>query len=107
VYDLDALERLLDAIDVPAQVPMLLGLMPLQDVRHAEYLQHEVPEMSVPVHVLERLCQAGEAAPEVGREIVRESFAAARMLGRVQGVVLSSASGSAAELAALLPTLVA
>ena len=107
VYDLDALQRLLDAIDPPADVPVLLGLMPLQDLRHAEYLHHEVPDMAVPRQVLERMSQAGEGGPAVGREIAREFFCAARQSGRVHGVVLSSAAGSAAELAELLPTLVA
>jgi methionine synthase / methylenetetrahydrofolate reductase(NADPH) len=105
VYDLDALERLLDAIDTPAGVPILLGLMALQDLRHAEYLHHEVPEMVVPPSVLERMARAGEGGPAVGREITRELSQSARLRGRVHGVVLSSAAGSAAELAALLPTL--
>jgi 5,10-methylenetetrahydrofolate reductase len=105
VYDLDALERLLEAIDPPAGMPVLLGLMPLQDLRHAEYLQHEVPEMAVPKHVLERMSRAGESGPAVGRDIVRELARSARERGYVHGVVLSSAAGSAAELAALLPTL--
>ena len=105
VFDLDALERLLDAIDPPAHVPVLVGMMPLQDLRHAEYLQHEVPEMHVPSSVLERMCQAGEHGPAVGREIAAELFRAARERGRVHGMVLSSAVGSAAELAELLPRL--
>ena len=79
VYDLDALERLLDAIDAPADVPVLLGLMPLQDLRHAEYLQHEVPEMAVPRRRAGAACaQAGESGPAVGREIARELAHAAR-----------------------------
>jgi methionine synthase / methylenetetrahydrofolate reductase(NADPH) len=106
-YDLDALERLLEAIDPPSGVPILLGLMPLQDLRHAEYLQHEVPEMAVPKHVLERMSRAGEGGPAVGRDIVRELARSARERGLVHGVVLSSAAGSAAELAGLLPTLTA
>src|SRR5216683_2836410 len=106
VYDLVALERLLDAIDIPAGVPVFLGLMPLQDLRHAEYLQHEVPEMAVPRRVLDRMCQAGEAGPSVGRDIAREFLSAARQRVKVSGVVLSSAAGSAAELAELLPTLI-
>jgi homocysteine S-methyltransferase len=105
VYDLDALERLLDAVDASADVPVLLGLMPLQDLRHAEYLQHEVPEMTVPEHVLQRMCDAGEGGPAVGRDIAYELFSAARERGRVHGVVLSSASGSASELASLLTAL--
>jgi homocysteine S-methyltransferase len=107
VYDLGALERLLDEVDPPHDVPVLLGLMPLHDLRHAEYLQHEVPDMSVPSGVLERMCQAGEAAPAVGRDIVCELFRAARERGRVHGLVLSSASGSANEMAQLLPALLA
>ena len=106
VYDLDALERLLDALAPPAAVPIFLGIMPLQDLRHAEYLHHEVPEMAVPPAVLERMAQAGERGPAVGRAIARELFAAARARVRVNGIVLSSAAGSAAELADLLPGLV-
>jgi len=106
VYDLEALERLMDAIDTPAGVPVFLGLMPLQNLRHAEYLQHEVPEMAVPALMLERMAHAGESGPLVGRDIAREFLTAARARVRVDGVVLSSAVGSAAELAELLPTLI-
>ncbi|HET6315209.1 MAG TPA: homocysteine S-methyltransferase family protein, partial [Chloroflexota bacterium] len=102
VFDLDALDRLLDEIDSP-ETPVLLGLMPLQDVRHAEYLQHEVPEMSVPEPLLERVWQAGEKAPLVGLEIAAELALSARARGRLQGLVLTSASGSARELVRLLP----
>jgi homocysteine S-methyltransferase len=107
VYDLDALERLVEAIDPPADVPLLLGLMPLQDMRHAEYLQNEVPDMAVPSDVLERMCRAGERGPAVGRELALDLFRAARRRGRVHGVVLSSASGMASEMAQFLPSLLA
>lgn len=105
VYDLESLERLVEAIDPPSTVPLLLGLMPLRDLRHAEYLQHEVPEMYVPPLVLERMAEAEERAPEVGRQIVAELLADARARLKVGGVVLSSGSASAAELAALVPLL--
>src|SRR5205085_10727303 len=99
VYDLAALERLLEAVDPPPDVPVLLGLMPLHDVRHAEYLQNEVPDMAIPGDVLERMYAAGERAPAVGRELAVDLFRAARTHRRVHGVVLSSASGSADEMA--------
>ena len=105
VFELDTLERLLRAIDVPAQVPVLLGLMPLKDLRHAEYLQHEVPETAIPGEVLERMWRAGESGPQVGRDILVELAAAARERAGVHGIVLSSSAGSAAELAGLLPAL--
>jgi methionine synthase / methylenetetrahydrofolate reductase (NADH) len=103
VYDLDALDRLLDAIGSP-ETPVLLGLLPLQDLRHAEYLQHEVPEMSVPEPLLERMWQAGEQAPLVGFEIARELADAARARGRLHGLVLASATGSAQEMVRMLDT---
>ena len=106
VYDIDALERLLDAVDPPPNVPVLLGLMPLQDLRHAEYLQHEVPEMAIPSRVLDRMCRAGESGPAVGRDIAYQLFRAARERRRIHGVLLSSASASAHELADFLPALV-
>jgi methionine synthase / methylenetetrahydrofolate reductase(NADPH) len=105
VYDLDSLERLLEAVQPRPGLPILLGLMPLQDLRHAEYLQNEVPEMSVPRQVLERMWQAGERAPAVGRELACELLREARQRGLVHGVVLSSASGSATEMAELLARL--
>jgi methionine synthase / methylenetetrahydrofolate reductase(NADPH) len=104
VFDLEALDRLLDALDTPS-VPVLVGLMPLHDLRHAEYLQHEVPEMSLPDRLLERMCQAGENGPAVGREIACELAVKTRSGGRVRGLVLSSANGSATELATLLEAL--
>jgi len=88
-------------------VPILLGLMPLQDLRHAEYLQNEVPEMSVPSHVLERMWQAGERGPAVGRDVGCELLHEARRRGLVHGLLLSSASGSATDMAGLLPRLLA
>jgi homocysteine S-methyltransferase len=101
-FDLDALNRLLDAVNAP-DVPVLLGLMPLQDLRHAEYLQHEVPEMSVPDAVLDRMRRAGNDGAAVGRDIACELALSAREAGRLKGLVLSSsASGSARELAELL-----
>ena len=99
-----ALERLLDAVAAPS-IPVLLGVMALQNLRHAEYLQHEVPEMSVPESVLERMGQAGERAPLVGQQIACDLAAEARAGGRVQGVVLASASGSTDELVGLLHSL--
>jgi methionine synthase / methylenetetrahydrofolate reductase(NADPH) len=106
VYDLEALERLVDAIHPPADVPLLLGLMPLQDMRHAEYLEHEVPDMSVPRAVLEQMCRAGEQGPAVGRELALDLFHSARQRKLVHGVVLSSASGVASEIAQMATALV-
>ena len=65
VFDVDALARLLDAAEA-GDLPVLLGVMPLRDVRHAEYLQHEVPDMAVPEALIKRMWKAGPRGAEVG-----------------------------------------
>jgi 5,10-methylenetetrahydrofolate reductase len=83
-------------------LPVLFGVMPLQDVRHAEYLQHEVPDTAVPEALLQRMWKAGPQGSEVGRAIALELLAAARARGYVHGVVVSSGNGSVAELVRML-----
>jgi methionine synthase I (cobalamin-dependent)/5,10-methylenetetrahydrofolate reductase len=102
VYDLDALDRLLDAIGVAEGIPVFLGVLLLQDYKHAEYLQHEVPGIAVPEQLLERMWMARDDAAVVGLEIARELICRARERGRTRGVVLSSAAGAAEELTWLL-----
>lgn len=104
VFDVDALARLLDALGAD-HLPVLLGVMPLQDFRHAEFLQHEVPEMVLPERLLQRMWEAGARGAEAGREIALELIAAARKRGLVHGIILSSGNGSASEMAGLLRAL--
>jgi methionine synthase / methylenetetrahydrofolate reductase(NADPH) len=107
VFDLHQLERLLDALEPWPRVPILLGLMPLADARHVEYLVHEVPDMSVPDSMVERILRAGDRAAQVGFDIARELAGEARRRGRVQGIVLSGRPHSTADFSALMPTLLA
>jgi methionine synthase / methylenetetrahydrofolate reductase (NADH) len=102
VYDVAALERLMDAAKVPADLPVLLGIMPLRDFNHAEYLEHEVPGVSLPEQMLERMWKAREDAPAIGREIARELIDEARKGGRLRGVVISSAVNDADEITGLV-----
>jgi methionine synthase / methylenetetrahydrofolate reductase (NADH) len=102
VYDVGALERLMDAARVPPELPVLLGVMPLRDFNHAEYLQHEVPGVSLPDQMLERMWKAHEDAPAIGREIARELIDEARKGGRLRGVVISSVNNEVDELKGLV-----
>jgi homocysteine S-methyltransferase len=49
-------------------VPVLLGILPLQSSRHAEFLHHEVPGITIPDSTRAAMRDAGEAAAEVGLE---------------------------------------
>ncbi|TMD04169.1 MAG: bifunctional homocysteine S-methyltransferase/methylenetetrahydrofolate reductase [Chloroflexi bacterium] len=77
IYELDAFERFLEAAgDLP--IPLLVGVLPLISGRHAEYLDNEVPGITVPDAIKERIRAAGEQAAEVGVEIAVEFLDAAR-----------------------------
>jgi homocysteine S-methyltransferase len=104
VFDVDALARLIDAAGA-GDLPMLLGVMPLRDFRHAEYLQHEVPDTAVPEALLQRMWKAGQRGAEVGLEIALELLETARARGYVHGVVVYSGTGSADELVRVLGAL--
>ena len=85
--------RFLERID-RIRIPVLAGIMPLESVRHAEFMANEVPGVSVPEVVLDRMrCaeEAGRAREEgltIARELVHE------LADRVQGLQITVASGA-------------
>jgi 5,10-methylenetetrahydrofolate reductase len=85
VYDVRLLERFLERTR-HAKVPVLVGILPLASYRNAEFLHEEVPGMSVPAEVRDRMRRAGtgDDARREGIAIARESLDACRSL--VQGV---------------------
>jgi homocysteine S-methyltransferase len=72
-------------------VPVLLGLMPLHSLRHAEFIHNELVGVDVPESVRDRMREAGDDALKEGLAIARETVAAAR--GAVQGVYLIPSFG--------------
>jgi methionine synthase / methylenetetrahydrofolate reductase (NADH) len=59
-------------------VPLLLGILPLQSARHAEFLHHEVPGITIPDETRAAMHAAGERGAEVGLE---ESLALLEQVG--------------------------
>jgi homocysteine S-methyltransferase len=49
-------------------VPLLLGVLPLQSSRHAEFLHNEVPGITIPDEVRSAMQAAGDRGSEVGLE---------------------------------------
>ena len=85
IYEPRFLERFLKAVE-GFRIPILVGILPLVSSRNAEFLHNEVPGMTVPTDVRERLRKAPtkEAAQQVGVEIARDALVAAHHL--VEGV---------------------
>lgn len=53
-------------------IPILVGLLPLHSFRHAEFLHHEVPGITIPQKIRDRMKQAGEKGIEEGVLIAKE-----------------------------------
>ncbi len=70
VYDLERAHQILDLLE-PLGLEVFLGVMPLVSERNAEFLHNEVPGISIPDRVRERM--AGKSGPQ----------------GRAQGVKLA------------------
>jgi len=52
--------------------PILVGILPLASLKHANFLNHEVPGISIPDKIIRRMEQAGERAAEEGVRIAVE-----------------------------------
>ena len=102
VYDLGTLERFLDLAG-GSPVPVIVGVMPLHSFRHAEFLHNEVPGITIPEAVRERLNAAGEQALRVGIEIAQELVQAVRR--RYAGVYLMPSFGRFEVVAEVLDVL--
>ena len=59
--------------------PVIIGVLPLHNSRHAEFLHNEVPGMVIPEAVRERMRKAGdEGGPKEGQAIARDLIAICR-----------------------------
>jgi homocysteine S-methyltransferase len=80
LFELDPLRRLLDDLGGTPPVPLLVGLWPVTSHALALRLHHEVPGISVPDAVLDRLAEAGPRAAEEGVAVARALLDEAREL---------------------------
>jgi homocysteine S-methyltransferase len=61
-------------------VPVLLGILPLQSSRHAEFLHNEVPGITIPDESRAAMAAAGDRGAEVGLEMALAFLDQARPL---------------------------
>jgi methionine synthase / methylenetetrahydrofolate reductase(NADPH) len=90
VFDVAELRAFLGRLGQP-RIPVIAGILPLESVRHTEFLANEVPGVRVPETVLARMRDAESAgrAAEEGLAIAQEIAVEVRPL--VQGVQISTA----------------
>ena len=76
LYDPVDLQRFVER--AKPTIPLLVGVLPLRNARHAHFIHHEVPGMAIPLAIRERMTQAGGNGPEEGVAIGREFLRAVR-----------------------------
>ena len=91
VYELAAWERFLEKLGGPPKIPLLIGILPLQSFRHAEFLHNEVPGIQVPDWIRQRMHEAGNEGQKVGVELARDLLVQCR--SSANGVYLMPSFG--------------
>ncbi len=89
VFDLDVLQRFLDRI-APLGIPIVAGIWPLASYRNAEFINNELPGVTVPAPILRRMKEApsGDLALAEGVAIAAEILR--EIAPRVRGVQISA-----------------
>jgi len=78
VFEEKKLETFLDGA-AKFKKPVIVGVLPLANSRHAEFLHNEVPGMFLPDKVRERMRKAGEErGPKEGQAMARDTIALCR-----------------------------
>ncbi|MCO4762139.1 MAG: bifunctional homocysteine S-methyltransferase/methylenetetrahydrofolate reductase [Myxococcales bacterium] len=70
IYDPVILDKFIEK--ARPKIPLLVGILPLRNARHANFIHHEVPGMTIPERIRTRMVNAGENGPVEGVTIARE-----------------------------------
>jgi homocysteine S-methyltransferase len=92
IFDVQAFERFLQRVD-SFRIPIVVGLWPFDSALNAEFMANEVPGVTVPEALVERMRRTGsaEAAEAEGVAIARELLRDLRSMAR--GVHVFTQSG--------------
>jgi homocysteine S-methyltransferase len=90
LYDRETLERFFERTG-RLPIPFLLGVLPLQSSRHAEFMHNEVPGIVIPQTLRDRMRKAGENGITEGLQQSRQLLEETKDL--VQGVYLMPSFG--------------
>ena len=72
LFDIDYLDRFLDRLGGDSPIPLLVGVWPLTSYQLAFRLHNEVPGITIPDAVQERLADAGSDARAIGFDLARQ-----------------------------------
>ena len=92
VFDVAAFERFLARV-APMRLPIIVGIWPFESALNAEFMANEVPGVTVPDAIVERMRRTAstEAAAAEGVQVAKEIVTAIK--GMAAGVQISTPSG--------------
>src|SRR5205085_937206 len=76
-FDMELLDKTLELV-AGFKLPVLMGILPLQNGRHAEFLHNEVPGITIPGWALKRMHDAGANGIAEGVKLAQELLLHAR-----------------------------
>lgn len=85
------LHRYEEVVGEPLKLPVLMGVMPLYSLKHALFLDNEIPGIKIPQAILKRMEDAGDNAAHEGVRIAEELLR--QMRGFVCGAYIIPAFG--------------
>lgn len=91
VFDPDRLDLWLNELvkrDILDKVYILIGITPLKNFKMAQYMNNEVPGVTIPEKLMKRMEAAGEGASEEGVQIALELIDAIKVKQGVSGIHL-------------------
>ena len=91
VFDPDGLEAWLNEIakrNLLDKVYILVGIMPLKNLKTAHYMNNEIPGVYIPDAMIKRLEAAGDGVEEEGVQITLELIEAIRKKQGIHGIHL-------------------
>ncbi len=91
IYDLEVWLRFLEVFGGKIPVPVMIGILPLQSARHAEFLHNEVPGITLTETALQRMRDAGPNGRAEGVEMARRLLL--DLMPHAEGVYLMPSFG--------------
>ena len=95
IYDITLVQKFLSAFkkegDKILPIPLIVGLLPLASLRHANFLQQEVPGIEIPESAVKQMAAAGEHGAATGIKLAVEL--ARQLRDQAQGIYLMPAFG--------------
>ncbi len=76
------------ALHGPLTLPIIVGVLPLYGLRHATFLNNEVPGITIPAAMLARMEAAGEAGPAEGVKLANALLDELRAVADIRGAYL-------------------